>query len=143
MNPAIPKVSHYGVVRFGEIECEAVVLESGERGFVQRQFAQVLGFRQKSPSTQIRRFLGDFAPKALKELDKSGSSKVLMPHGGHAAFIPATAVTATVTGVIRAGVDGELHATQRPALDACLRMQESMASVGPRWSTASASGIAT
>jgi hypothetical protein len=36
MNAPILTASHYGVVHFGDLECEAVVLKGGERGYVRR-----------------------------------------------------------------------------------------------------------
>ena len=33
MNAPLLTASHYGVVRFGDLECEAVVLKGGERGY--------------------------------------------------------------------------------------------------------------
>ena len=39
MSTPILTTSHYGVVRFGDLAVEAVVLEDGTRGYVQRQLA--------------------------------------------------------------------------------------------------------
>ena len=44
MNASVLTASHYGVVRFGDMQCEAVVLKGGERGYVRRQLAKLLGF---------------------------------------------------------------------------------------------------
>ena len=43
MNTTVFTASHYGVVRFGDLQCEAVVLKGGERGYVRRQLAKLLG----------------------------------------------------------------------------------------------------
>ena len=51
MNTSVLTASHYGVVHFGDLDCEAVVLTNGERGYVQRQLARALGLREKSPSS--------------------------------------------------------------------------------------------
>lgn len=134
-NIAVPdlqlrRVTHYGTVKFGEIACEAVVLNDGTRGFVQRQFAQLLGYNPKNPGNRFREFLANFAPNALSVKEKTEVSKVLMPHGGHAGFISADVVTDMVTGVIDAAVNGTIHKQQRFAVAPCLKIQASMAKVG-------------
>lgn len=124
------KVSHYGVVKFGDIICEAVVLNDATRGFVQRQFAQMLGYRQKTPGSRWRAFLANFAPKALFEMEKTGYARIQMPHGGQASFIPADVVMEMVDGVIDAALAGTLHHKQQGALTACRAIQKSIARVG-------------
>lgn len=127
---AIQKVVHYGAVNFGGLKVEAVVLDNGARGFVQRQFAELLGYNPKNPGNRFRDFLANFAPNALAGQDNFGVTKVLMPHGGNAGFIPADAVMEMVDGVVDAALDGSLHHKQRGALAACRRIQRAMAKVG-------------
>jgi len=124
------RVTHYGTVHFGEIGCEAVVLNDGTRGFVQRQFAQLLGYRQKTPGRQWSNFLAHFAPNALAANENSLVRKVQMPNGPHAGFISADVVMEMVDGVIDAALAGNLHSKQKRALAACRRIQKAMAKVG-------------
>ena len=41
MNTSIFTASHYGVVHFGDLDCEAVVLTTGERGYVRKELAKL------------------------------------------------------------------------------------------------------
>ena len=47
MNASILTASHYGVVQFGDLDCEAVVFTIGERGYVRRQLMKLLGFSER------------------------------------------------------------------------------------------------
>jgi len=127
---AMQKVSHYGTVSFGDVQCEAVVLEDGSRGFVQRQFSQLLGYTGKNRSIQFVGFLTKISPNSLNAWEKSGYSRISMPHGGHAGFIPAEVVMDMVDGVVEAALDGRLHHKQKPALVACRRIQKATAKLG-------------
>lgn len=70
MNATVLTASHYGVVRFGDLQCEAVVLKGGERGYVRRQLAKLLGFHETHKGGRFARFLADFAPNSLSALEK-------------------------------------------------------------------------
>ena len=80
MNTSILTASHYGVVHFGDLECEAVVLKGGERGYVRRQLAKLLGFHEGHKGGRFARFLTDFAPNSLSELEKT-REPILLPSG--------------------------------------------------------------
>lgn len=86
MNTPILTASHYGVVHFGDLDCEAVVLTTGERGYIQRQLASALGLREKSPSTQIGALIKEFAAKSLSAFEKKGYAKVRLPSGQTGTF---------------------------------------------------------
>ena len=61
MSTPILTTSHYGVVRFGDLAVEAVVLEDGTRGYVQRQLATAIGLhesRRGSQPLQMTLFIG-------------------------------------------------------------------------------------
>ena len=88
MNTSILTASHYGVVRFGDLECEAVVLKGGERGYVRRQLAKLLGFHEGHKGGRFARFLTDFAPNSLSELEKT-REPILLPSGRQTQFFPA------------------------------------------------------
>ena len=67
----LPRVSHYGTIKIGDLAFEGVVLEDGTRGYVQRQLFQAIGFHGKNPGNRIGRFLAEIAPNALKLIEKS------------------------------------------------------------------------
>lgn len=96
----LPKVSHYGTIRIGDLAFDGVVLEDGTRGYVQRQLLQAVGFHAKNPGNRIGRMLAEIAPNALKIIEKSESPRVVMPHGGYAAFLPAGILSEIVTGEV-------------------------------------------
>lgn len=86
MNTPILTASHYGVVHFGDLDCEAVVLTTGERGYIQRQLASALGLREKSPSTQIGALIKEFAAKSLSAFEKKGTQRFVCPLAKPAPF---------------------------------------------------------
>ncbi|CDH44749.1 P63C domain-containing protein [Candidatus Contendibacter odensensis] len=129
-NTDLIRVTHYGTVHFGaDVECEALVLANGERGFNRRQVMRVVGFRNNNPSTHFRSFLAEIAPKSLVMFDKT-ESPVIMPHGGNARFIPCDVIPDFAAGVIRQAVTGTLHQKRRGLIEPCLAIQESLAKVG-------------
>jgi len=89
------RVTHYGVARFGEMGCEAVVLDDGSRGYLRRQMAQLIGLHSKNPSNRFAQICADFAPKSLSLLEKS-DSQILMPHGGNGQFFTVLNVPTSV-----------------------------------------------
>lgn len=80
---SVPKVTHYGAFRIGDITLECVVLGDGTCGYVKRQFIEAIGFKGKNLSTRFRHFLTETAPNALNLFDKS-ESPVSMPNGATA-----------------------------------------------------------
>lgn len=127
---SIQKVTHYGDVSFGHaVTSQALVLESGERGFNRRQIMQVVGFNKNSESNRFRSFLAEIAPNALTLLDKKGS-QVVMPSGQKASFVPCDVVPDFAAGVIRQAVTGKLHPQRQALIEPCLAIQESLAKVG-------------
>lgn len=111
----LPRVSHYGTIHIGDLSFDGVVLEDGTRGYVSRQLLQTIGFKKNIPVPRFRQILSEIAPNALNLIDKSGSPVVIMPHGGHAKFLPVGILSEIVTGVIDSALSGALH-TQRANL---------------------------
>ena len=91
------RVTHYGVVRFGEMGCDAVVLDDGSRGYLRRQMAEMIGQHINNRSSRFAQICADFAPKSLSLLEKS-DSQILMPHGGNGQFFPAGVVPDIANG---------------------------------------------
>ena len=89
------RVTHYGVVRFGEMGCDAVVLNDGSRGYLRRQLAQLIGQHIHNRSSRFTQIVADFAPKSLSLLEKS-DSQILMPHGGNGQFFTVLNVPTSV-----------------------------------------------
>ena len=99
MNTTVFTASHYGVVRFGDLQCEAVVLKGGERGYVRRQLAKLLGFHETHKGGRFARFLADFAPNSLSTLEKT-REPILLPSGRQAQFFPAGIIADVVSIVV-------------------------------------------
>lgn len=124
------KVTHYGTVHFGsDVECEAVVLTDGRRGFNRRQLVELAGFRKNVTVPQFSRFLAEISPNALKIFEET-SSPVSMPNGATAAFISCDVVPELASGVIRHAIHGTLHPQRKTLIGPCLAIQESLAKVG-------------
>ena len=117
---SLSRISHRGVVRFGHLETPAVVLDDGRRGFLARQFAQVLGYAEKNPSNRFDRFLAEYAPNYMKGKEKAGSPVLNPGRGGQALFIEAEAVVEAIDGVIEAAVAGKTHRQQAKQVSACV-----------------------
>ena len=126
----LPKVSHYGTIRIGELAFDGVVLEDERRGYVQAQLVQAIGFYSKNPGSRFRSFLAETAPNALDLLDKSGSQVVKMPHGGTAKFAPAGILTDIVSSVIDAALAGTLHAKRKGLIAPCQAIYRALAKTG-------------
>lgn len=123
------RVTHYGVARFGEMGCEAVVLDDGSRGYLRRQMAQLIGLHSKNPSNRFAQICADFAPKSLSLLEKS-ESPILMPHGGNGQFFPAGVVPDIASGVIAAALEGRLHKSRLGMVAPCLKIIHALAVTG-------------
>ena len=123
------RVTHYGVARFGEMGCEAVVLDDGSRGYLRRQMAEMIGQHIHNRSSRFTQICADFAPKSLSLLEKS-DSQILMPHGGVAQFFPAGVVPDIASGVIAAALAGRLHKSRLGMVAPCLKIIHALASTG-------------
>ena len=88
MNASILTASHFGTVHFGDLDCDAVVHNSGERGYVRKQVAKALGVHENNTGHRFRQILADYAPNALSELEKF-ESPISLPSGRRAQFFPA------------------------------------------------------
>lgn len=129
MSTKIPRVTHYGIAHFGDVECEAVVLEDGRRGFVRRQMLQAIGLKGNFSIPQLRPKLAEISAKALEILDNSGST-VLMPHGIKATFVDAEIVPETAVAVVEQAANGKLHPQRLNMLAPCLKIISALSRVG-------------
>ena len=92
MNKNILIASHCGVVRFGE------------RGYVRRELARLLGFHESHKGGRFVRFLADFAPNSLLQLENS-RGPILLPSGRQAQFFPAGIIADVACAVVSAAID--------------------------------------
>jgi hypothetical protein len=123
------RASHFGTVRFGNIEVGAVVLTDGTRGYVRNQVAKALGLHEKNAGNRFRQFLADFAPKSLSQLEKFGSP-ILLPNGRRALFFPAGGITRVASGVINAALNGRLHNARQGTVPFCEAILAALAETG-------------
>jgi hypothetical protein len=129
MNTSILTASHYGVVRFGDLECEAVVLKGGERGYVRRQLAKLLGFHETHKGGRFARFLADFAPNSLSELDKT-REPILLPSGRQTQFFPAGIIADLASAVVNSALTGTLHKARKGIVPNCMKIMHALATTG-------------
>lgn len=129
MNTSVLTASHYGVVHFGDLECEAVVLKGGERGYVRRQLAKLLGFTDRQRGDRFTKFLREFAPKALPCLDKQGVT-ILLPSGQKAQLFPAGIIADLASAVVDAAVHGTLHKARLSIVPNCMKIMRALATTG-------------
>ena len=129
MNVSMLTASHYGVVHFGDLDCEAVVLTTGERGYVRKQVAKLLGVHENNTGHRFRQILADFSPKSLSELDKF-ESPISLPSGRRAQFFPAGVITQIASGVIDAALDHTLHSARRKLVPNCMKIMRALATTG-------------
>lgn len=128
---AIPRVSHYGTINIGDLAIDCVVLESGARGYIQKQLMQVFGFARQDRPAQVSRFLADFAPNYLTDKEKTDLlNTVKMPHGGHAKMFPAGILSELPMNVIKAALNGTLHHKQKHIVPHCVAIAEALAKTG-------------
>lgn len=123
------RVTHYGKVHFGDVECEAVVLDDGTRGFVQRQLMQAIGFKGNGQLPRFHAFLAETSPNTLILLEKAGSP-VIIPGHGRAHFVPHEIVPEICDAVIGSALDGTLHAQRKHLIAPCRKIQSALSRVG-------------
>jgi len=107
--------SHYGVVHFGNLDCEAVVLTTGERGYVRRQLAKLLGFSERQKGARFAAFLQEIAPNSLSSLNKKEAT-VLLPSGQKAQ--------------VDSAIAGTLHRARKGIVGNCLTIMRALAATG-------------
>ncbi|MDH5528257.1 MAG: P63C domain-containing protein [Nitrospirota bacterium] len=129
MSKPIHTVSHYGVVQFGDLECEAVVLLDGERGYVRRQITQLLGFKERHRGDRFTRFLAEISPNTLLDNDKLGAT-ILLPSGRKTQFFPAGIIADVTTSVVNAAIDGQLHKARKGIVPNCLKIMNALVTIG-------------
>ncbi len=88
MSTPILATSHYGVVRFGDLAVEAVVLEDGTRGYVQRQLATAIGLHESRRGSQLKTLLSDVAPVRQKSCRKTPAASAYLRGKPRRSFRP-------------------------------------------------------
>ncbi len=129
MNASILTASHYGVVHFGDLDCEAVVLTTGERGYVRKELAKLLGFHESHKGGRFARFLAEIAPNSLSLLEKT-SGPILLPSGRQTQFFPAGIIADVASAVVNAAITGSLHRARQGIVGNCLTIMRSLATTG-------------
>lgn len=129
MSTPILTTSHYGVVRFGDLAVEAVVLEDGTRGYVQRQLATAIGLHESRRGSQLKTLLTDVAPGAAEVLQENACS-IRLPSGQTTAFFPAGVISEVASGVIDAALEGRLHRKRQHLVPNCQRILKALAKTG-------------
>ena len=129
MNASMLTASHYGVVHFGDLDCEAVVLTTGERGYVRKQVAKLLGVHENNTGHRFRQILADFSPKSLSDMDKF-ESPISLPSGRRAQFFPAGVITQIASGVIDAALNQTLHRARKKLVPNCMKIMRALATTG-------------
>ena len=129
MNASMLTASHYGVVHFGDLDCEAVVLNGGERGYVRRQLMMLLGFAERQRGDRFAGFLREIAPNSLSLLAKS-SGPILLPSGRQTQFFPAGIIADVASAVVNAAITGTLHRARQGIVGNCLTIMRSLATTG-------------
>ena len=129
MSTPILTTSHYGVVRFGDLAVEAVVLEDGTRGYVQRQLATAIGLHESRRGSQLKTLLSDVAPGAAEVLQENTCS-IRLPSGQTTAFFPAGVIGEVASGVIDAALEGRLHRKRQHLVPNCQRILKALAKTG-------------
>ena len=129
MSTPILTTSHFGVVRFGDLAVEAVVLEDGTRGYVQRQLATAIGLHESRRGSQFKALLSDVAPGAVAVLQENACS-IRLPSGQTTAFFPAGVIGEVASGVIDAALEGRLHRKRQHLVPNCQRILKALAKTG-------------
>jgi len=129
MNAPTLTASHYGVVRFGDLDCEAVVLTTGERGYVRKELAKLLGFHESHKGGRFARFLAEIAPNSLSLLEKS-SGPILLPSGRQTQFFPAGIIADVASAVVNAAIAGTLHRARQGIVGNCMTIMRALATTG-------------
>ena len=129
MTSSILTASHFGTVHFGDLDCDAVVLNTGERGYVRKQVAKALGVHENNTGHRFRQILAEYAPNALSELEKF-ESPISLPSGRRAQFFPAGVITKIASGVIDAALNTTLHRARQRLVPNCLKIMKALAITG-------------
>lgn len=128
-----PKATHYGKVELlPGITFECAVLEDGQRGFIQRQMVQAIGFEGGTRSIRFERFCERIGLNSLAHNAKSEYpvSEVDMPHGGTAHWVPEALLRDVIRSAAIAYSTGRLTKQQRHIGERCMEMVLSLAGVG-------------
>lgn len=132
VNSTVPRVSHVGefeILPGVVLECAIV---NGERGFIQRQMIQAIGFSDKTRSGRFDGFLAKIGINSLNNNNKSEWPflKVTMPNGGYANWVPYDFLPKIIKAGARAYYRGELTKHQRHIGEKCVDIADALVGVG-------------
>lgn len=108
---------------------QAVVLTTGERGYVRKELAKLLGFHESHKGGRFARFLAEIAPNSLSLLEKT-SGPILLPSGRQTQFFPAGIIADVASAVVNAAITGSLHRARQGIVGNCLTIMRSLATTG-------------
>jgi hypothetical protein len=128
--PNQSNAAHYGTIYIGELALDAAVLESGERGFIQRQLMQSIGLEKKTNSARFRHVLSSLSEESLNIFDDS-VRKVRLPEGRKPAnWVSYQILPTFISAVIHSALKGTLHPQRQHWVTPCLDIQSALAEVG-------------
>ncbi|MCW7536249.1 P63C domain-containing protein [Aquabacterium sp. A7-Y] len=126
MSDAVIPVVCHGVVRFLDVPCEAVVLETRERGFVWPHVALELRFDETSYGDRLGLLLGEFAPTSEPLLDE-GPKDILLLDGQKGQFCPAGIIGEVASNLFEAALAGRRHGASERLLANCIKVVATLA----------------
>lgn len=97
--------------------------------FVRRQLAKLLGFHEGHKGGRFARFLTDFAPSSLSELEKT-REPILLPSGRQTQFFPSGIIADLASAVVNAALTGTLHKARKGIVPNCMKIMHALATTG-------------
>lgn len=131
-NERLPRATHYGVLRIGEAEMDAFVLEDGRRVLSRRGMAKAFGFSEKSTGANFAKFAesSGVKPYLSGPLEVVLKAPIRFAYRGEAHGFEATMLQDLCVAVIRAGLDGRLHHTQHHLAQHAASLMTGFAKIG-------------
>lgn len=120
----IPKATHYGKLKFGDVEVDCAVLEDGRSIITETSLFNLFGMKRKgrvkikgtengeSPKFLMSKSLQEHIPSDLR--GGTASFDIYMPRGGKAYAYDANTVTQILKAYYNANKAGSLHPNQIP-----------------------------
>ena len=126
----LPRATHYGAIKFGDMQIECAVLPDGSRHYVQRALHKALGFANTSGS-RFANFMAKFAPNALNKMGETESPILaILPDGYRAKLYRSGILTEVASGVVDAALDGNLSEKHAHLLGPCRAIYKALARTG-------------
>ncbi|AKJ30655.1 hypothetical protein [Caldimonas brevitalea] len=122
-------VSHYGHVRFGDLQCAAVVLETGERGYVWPALAADFGLHETHRGEYVALLLAEIAPGILVDMD-DGPDAIVLPTGQETMFFPAGLLGKVAATVVEATISGKIKKASDRLIANCIRVLRTVIETG-------------